>query len=232
MKHSKKQLAFRAKVDRLKRYTVADAVKILKEGHYAKFDESVEVSMRLGVDPKHADQMVRGTVALPHGTGKAVRVAVFAAGDKAAEATAAGADFVGAEDLAEKVKGGWTDFDVAVATPDMMRLLGQLGKVLGPRGLMPNPKTGTVTMDLNKTVKELKGGRIEFRVDRQANIAAAVGKVSFQETQIADNVRTFVDAVLRAKPASAKGAYLLSATLSSTMSPGIKLDQDEFETKK
>ncbi len=232
MKHSKKQLAFRAKVDRLKRYTIADAVKILKEGHYAKFDESVEVSMRLGVDPKHADQMVRGTVALPHGTGKAVRVAVFAAGDKAAEATAAGADFVGAEDLAEKVKGGWTDFDVAVATPDMMRLLGQLGKVLGPRGLMPNPKTGTVTMDLNKTVKELKGGRIEFRVDRQANIAAAVGKVSFQETQIADNVRTFVDAVLRAKPASAKGAYLLSATLSSTMSPGIKLDQDEFETKK
>jgi large subunit ribosomal protein L1 len=232
MKHSKKQLAFRAKVDRQKRYTVADAVKILKDGHYAKFDESVEVSMRLGVDPKHADQMVRGTVALPHGTGKAVRVAVFAAGDKAAEATAAGADFVGAEDLAEKVKGGWTDFDVAVATPDMMRLLGQLGKVLGPRGLMPNPKTGTVTMDLNKTVKELKGGRIEFRVDRQANIAAAVGKVSFQENQIADNVRTFVDAVLRAKPASAKGHYLLSATLSSTMSPGIKLDQDEFETKK
>ncbi len=232
MKHSKKQLAFRAKVDRQKRYGVAEAVKVLKEGHYAKFDESIEVSMRLGVDPKHADQMVRGTVALPHGTGKAVRVAVFAAGEKAAEATAAGADFVGAEDLAEKVKGGWTDFDVAVATPDMMRLLGQLGKVLGPRGLMPNPKTGTVTMDLSKTVKELKGGRIEFRVDRQANIAAAVGKISFDEDKIAENVKTFVDAVLRAKPASAKGAYMLSATLSSTMSPGLRLDQTEFETKK
>ena len=232
MKHSKKQLAFRAKVDRQKRYGVAEAVKVLKEGHYAKFDESIEVSMRLGVDPKHADQMVRGTVALPHGTGKAVRVAVFAAGEKAAEATAAGADFVGAEDLAEKVKGGWTDFDVAVATPDMMRLLGQLGKVLGARGLMPNPKTGTVMMDLSKPVKELKGGRIEFRVDRQANIAAAVGKISFDEDKIAENVKTFVDAVLRAKPASAKGAYMLSATLSSTMSPGLRLDQAEFETKK
>jgi large subunit ribosomal protein L1 len=232
MKHSKKQLAFRAQVDRQKRYALAEAVKVLKEGHYAKFDESVEVSMRLGVDPKHADQMVRGTVALPHGTGKAVRVAVFAAGDKAAEATAAGADFVGAEDLAEKVKGGWTDFDVAVATPDMMRLLGQLGKVLGPRGLMPNPKTGTVTMDVSKTVRELKGGRIEFRVDRQANIAAAVGKISFDEQKIAENVRVFVDAVLRAKPASAKGHYVLSATLSSTMSPGLRLDQTEFETKK
>lgn len=232
MKHSKKQLAFRAKVDRQKKYAVAEAVKVLKEGHYAKFDESIEVSMRLGVDPKHADQMVRGTVALPHGTGKAVRVAVFAAGDKAAEATAAGADFVGAEDLAEKVKGGWTDFDVAVATPDMMRLLGQLGKVLGPRGLMPNPKTGTVTMDVSKTVRELKGGRIEFRVDRQANIAAAVGKISFDEQKIAENIRVFVDAVLRAKPASAKGHYMLSATLSSTMSPGLRLDQTEFETKK
>jgi large subunit ribosomal protein L1 len=232
MKHSKKQLAFRSKVDRQKRYTVADAVKILKEGHYAKFDESVEVSMRLGVNPKHADQMVRGTVALPHGTGKSVRVAVFAAGEKAAEANQAGADFVGAEDLAEKVKGGWTDFDVAVATPDMMRLLGQLGKVLGPRGLMPNPKTGTVTMDISKTVRELKGGRIEFRVDRQSNIAAAVGKISFDEQKIAENVRVFVDAVVRAKPASAKGSYLLSTTLSSTMSPGLRLDHVEFETKK
>ncbi len=232
MKHSKKQETFRSKVDRQKRYTVADAVKVLKEGHYAKFDESVEVSMRLGVNPKHADQMVRGTVALPHGTGKSVRVAVFAAGEKAAEANAAGADFVGAEDLAEKVKGGWTDFDVAVATPDMMRLLGQLGKVLGPRGLMPNPKTGTVTMDISKTVRELKGGRIEFRVDRQSNIAAAVGKISFDEQKIVENVRVFVDAVVRAKPASAKGAYMLSTTLSSTMSPGLKLDHAEFEAKK
>lgn len=232
MKHSKQQLAFRAKVDRQKRYAVAEAVKILKEGHYAKFDESIEVSCRLGVNPKHADQMVRGTVALPHGTGKSIRVAVFASGEKAIEANQAGADFVGAEDLAEKVKGGWTDFDVAVATPDMMRLLGQLGKVLGPRGLMPNPKTGTVTMDISKAVRELKGGRIEFRVDRQANIAAAVGKISFDEAKIVDNVRVFVDAILRAKPASAKGSYLLSATLSSTMSPGFRLDQAEFETKK
>ena len=232
MKHSKQQLAFRAKVDRKKRYAVAEAVKILKEGHYAKFDESIEVSCRLGVNPKHADQMVRGTVALPHGTGKSIRVAVFASGEKAIEANQAGADFVGAEDLAEKVKGGWTDFDVAVATPDMMRLLGQLGKVLGPRGLMPNPKTGTVTMDISKAVRELKGGRIEFRVDRQANIAAAVGKISFDETKIVDNVRVFMDAILRAKPASAKGSYLLSATLSSTMSPGFRLDQAEFETKK
>jgi large subunit ribosomal protein L1 len=232
MKHSKQQLAFRAKVDRQKRYAVAEAVKILKEGHYAKFDESIEVSCRLGVNPKHADQMVRGTVALPHGTGKSIRVAVFASGEKAIEANQAGADFVGAEDLAEKVKGGWTDFDVAVATPDMMRLLGQLGKVLGPRGLMPNPKTGTVTMDISKAVRELKGGRIEFRVDRQANIAAAVGKISFDETKIVDNVKVFMDAILRAKPASAKGSYLLSATLSSTMSPGFRLDQAEFETKK
>lgn len=232
MKHSKKQSAFRGHVDRLKKYSVDDAVRILKENHYVKFDESVEVAMRLGVNPKHADQMVRGTVALPHGTGKSVRVAVFAAGEKAAEANQAGADFVGAEDLAEKVKGGWTDFDVAVATPDMMRLLGQLGKVLGPRGLMPNPKTGTVTMDISKTVRELKGGRIEFRVDRQSNIAAAVGKISFDEQKIAENVRVFVDAVVRAKPASAKGSYLLSTTLSSTMSPGLRLDHVEFETKK
>jgi large subunit ribosomal protein L1 len=176
--------------------------------------------------------MVRGTVALPHGTGKSVRVAVFAAGEKAAEANQAGADFVGAEDLAEKVKGGWTDFDVAVATPDMMRLLGQLGKVLGPRGLMPNPKTGTVTMDISKTVRELKGGRIEFRVDRQSNIAAAIGKISFDDQKIAENVRVFVDAIVRAKPASAKGPYLLSTTLSSTMSPGLRLDHAEFEAKK
>jgi len=232
MKHSKQQLAFRSKGDRQKRYSVDDAVKILKEGHYAKFDESVEVSCRLGVNPKHADQMVRGTVALPHGTGKSIRVAVFASGEKAIEANQAGADFVGAEDLAEKVQGGWTDFDVAVATPDMMRLLGKLGKVLGPRGLMPNPKTGTVTMDISKAVRELKGGRIEFRVDRQSNIAAAVGKISFDEAKIADNVRVFVDAIVRAKPASAKGPYLLSATLSSTMSPGFRLDQSQFESKK
>ncbi|MDZ4722291.1 MAG: 50S ribosomal protein L1 [candidate division Zixibacteria bacterium] len=227
MKQSKKQAAFQGKVDRQKKYSITEAVKILKEGHYAKFDESVEISLRLGVNPKHADQMVRGTVALPNGTGKSVRVAVFATADKAREATEAGADFVGAEDLGEKIKGGWTDFDVAVATPDMMRVVGQLGKVLGPRGLMPNPKTGTVTMDLSKTIKELKGGRIEFRVDKQANIAAAVGKLSFEETKIAENARAFIDAVVRAKPATAKGAYLLSVSITSTMGPGIRLDSSD-----
>lgn len=229
MKHSKKYAAFREKVDRRKRYTLDEAVKILKENKYAKFDESVEIAVRLGVDPKHADQMVRGTVALPNGTGKSVRVAVFAAGDKANEAREAGADFVGAEDLAEKVKGGWTDFDVAVATPDMMRLLGPLGKILGPRGLMPNPKTGTVTVDVARTVKELRGGRIEFRVDRQSNVAASVGKMSFDEKAIVENVQAFFDAIMRAKPAAAKGSYLLAASICSTMSPGIKLDHLELQ---
>ena len=232
MKHSKQYLAFREKIDRRKRYPLTEAVKILKENKFAKFDETVEVAVRLGVDPKHADQMVRGTVALPNGTGKTVRVAVFAQGDKANEAREAGADFVGAEDLAEKIKGGWTDFDVAVATPDMMRVLGQLGKILGPRGLMPNPKTGTVTMDITRTVKELRGGRIEFRIDRQSNIAVRVGKVSFEEPQIVENVHAFMDAIMRAKPASAKGTYVLSASICSTMSPGIKLDHSELSTVK
>lgn len=228
MKRSKKFLDYRSKIDRLKKYTLEEAVQILKENKYTKFDESVEVAVRLGVNPKHADQMVRGTVALPNGTGKKVRVAVFAQGDKAAEATEAGADFVGAEDLAEKIKGGWTDFDVAVATPDMMKVLGPLGKVLGPRGLMPNPKTGTVTMDIARTVKELRGGRIEFRVDKQANVAVAIGKLSFEANQIAENASTFIDAILRAKPAAAKGAYLLGASICSTMSPGIKLDHQQI----
>jgi large subunit ribosomal protein L1 len=228
MKHSKKYLAYRAKIDPFKKYTVDEAIKILKENKYVKFDESIEVAVRLGVNPKHADQMVRGTVALPNGTGKKVRVAVFAQGEKAQEATAAGADFVGAEDLAEKVKGGWTDFDVAVATPDMMRVLGQLGKVLGPRGLMPNPKTGTVTMDIERTVKELRGGRIEFRVDKQSNVAVSVGKLSFEEQQISENVVAFIDAILRAKPTSAKGTYLLGASICTTMSPGIALDHQNL----
>ena len=228
MKHSKSYNAYREKVDRTKRYSVEGAIGILKEGHYAKFDESIEIAVRLGVNPKHADQMVRGTVALPHGTGKSVRVAVFAQGEKVAEAKEAGADIVGAEDLTEKILGGWTDFDVAVATPDMMRFVGKLGKILGPRGLMPNPKTGTVTMDLGKAIKELKAGRIEFRVDRQANIAAAVGKLSFGENMIIENVHAFVDAILRAKPAAAKGAYFLGATICSSMSPGIKLDTQQL----
>jgi large subunit ribosomal protein L1 len=228
MKHSKPYNAYREKVERTRRYSIEEAIAILKEGHYVKFDESIEIAVRLGVNPKHADQMVRGTVALPHGTGKSVRVAVFAQGDKAAEATEAGADVVGAEDLTEKILGGWTDFDVAVATPDMMRFVGKLGKILGPRGLMPNPKTGTVTMDLAKGIKELKAGRIEFRVDRQANIAAAVGKLSFGENMIIENVHAFVDAILRAKPAAAKGAYFLGAAICSSMSPGIKLDTQQL----
>ena len=224
MKHSKRYNAYREKIDRTHRYTVDEAVKILKENPAAKFNESVEVAVRLGVNPKHADQMVRGTVSLPHGTGKSIRVVAFAQAEKAQEAKDAGADHVGADDLVEKIQGGWTDFDVAVATPDMMKHVGRLGKVLGPRGLMPNPKTGTVTMDIAKAIGELKAGRIEFRVDRQSNVAVPVGKISFEENQISDNVHTFVDAILRAKPAAAKGAYLLSASMCTSMSPGIKLD--------
>jgi len=228
MKHSKKYQEYRAKIDRLKKYRLDEAVQILKEGHFAKFDESIEVAVRLGVNPKHADQMVRGTVALPNGTGKVVRVAVFAQGDKATEATEAGADVVGSDELADKIKGGWTDFDVAVATPDMMKVVGPLGKVLGPRGLMPNPKTGTVTMDLARAIKELKGGRIEFRVDKQANVAASVGKLSFDGDKIQENVLAFMGAIMRAKPIAAKGAYLLGAAICSSMSPGIKLDHQEL----
>ncbi len=228
MKRSKRYTSFKEKIDPLKFYPVEDAVEILKTGPKAKFDESIEMSFRLGVDPKHADQLVRGTVALPHGTGKNVRIVVFAVGEKAMDAKAAGADVVGAEDLAEKIKGGWADFDVAVATPDMMKIVGQLGKVLGPKGLMPNPKAGTVTMDVSKAVKELKGGRIEFRVDKQSNLAASVGKLSFEKKNITENIRTFADAIVRAKPATAKGTYILSVTVSSTMGPGLKLDQDSL----
>ncbi|MBU8934750.1 MAG: 50S ribosomal protein L1 [candidate division Zixibacteria bacterium] len=228
MKHSKTFQEYRGKVDRSQKYLLSDAVNVLKEGSYVKFDESVEVAIRLGVNPKHADQMVRGTVALPHGTGKKIRVAVFAQGDKAAEATEAGADIVGAEDLAEKVKGGFLDFDVAVATPDMMRVLGPLGKLLGPRGLMPNPKTGTVTMDVTKAIGELKAGRIEFRVDKQANIAASVGKLSFDAEKISENVSAFIEAIVRAKPNASKGAYILCVALSASMSPGIKLDHAQL----
>jgi len=228
MKHSKKYSQAREKIDRNKRYTLSEAVQLIKDCHFVKFDESVEVAVRLGVNPKHADQMVRGTVALPHGTGSTVRVAVFAEGEKATEATDAGADIVGSDDLAEKIQGGFTDFDVTVATPDMMRVVGKLGKLLGPRGLMPNPKAGTVTMDVAKAVKEVKAGRIEFRVDKQANIASAVGKVSFDNEKLEENVKAFVDAILRLKPAAAKGAYFLGASICSSMSPGIKLDHQDL----
>lgn len=224
MKHSKRYSQNHEKVDRLKRYELSEAVDLMKGMSTVKFDESIEVAVRLGVNPKHADQMVRGTVALPNGTGKNIRVAVFATGDKATEAQEAGADHIGAEDLGEKISGGWTDFDVAVATPDMMRVVGKLGKILGPRGLMPNPKTGTVTMDLSRTIKELKGGRIEFRVDKQANIAVGVGKLSFEASKIVENIMVFVDAIVKAKPSSAKGTYVLGVSLSSSMGPGLKLD--------
>jgi len=228
MKKSKKQREMREKFDHNKRYSLDEAVKVVKELGYAKFDETVEVVARLGVDPKHADQMVRGTVALPHGTGKKVRVLVFAAGDKETEAKEAGADFVGSDDMVEKIQGGWLDFDVAVATPDMMKIIGRLGKVLGSRGLMPNPKAGTVTMDISRTVKELKAGRIEYRVDKQSNVAVPVGKLSFSEENLSENIRTFVDALVKAKPASAKGTYMQGIAISSTMGLGIKLDHQSL----
>jgi len=228
MKRSKKFQEFKKKVELSRKYPINEAINLLKEGSYVKFDESVEMAIRLGVNPKHADQMVRGTVALPNGTGKQVRVAVFAQGEKATEAKEAGADIIGAEDLAEKIKGGFLDFDVTVATPDMMRVLGPLGKLLGPRGLMPNPKTGTVTMDVAKAIGELKAGRIEFRVDKQANVAASIGKLSFDSEKIKENVYSFMDAIIRAKPTTIKGAYVLGVALSASMSPGIKLDHAQL----
>jgi large subunit ribosomal protein L1 len=212
-----------AKVDRSREYPVAEAAQLVKDASFAKFNETVDVVVRLGVDPRHADQVVRGTVALPHGTGKSVRVLVVTQGDKAKDAEAAGADFVGMEYI-QKMKDGWLEFDVMVATPDVMGQLGQLGRILGPRGLMPNPKAGTVTMDVAKAVKEIKAGKIEYRVDKTGNVHAPVGKVKFSADQIAANVTAFLEAIARAKPASAKGTYLQGATVSSTMGPGIKLD--------
>lgn len=212
-----------ATVDRARAYGLLDAVGLLKQAAFAKFDETVDVAVRLGVDPRHADQIVRGTVVLPHGTGKSVRVLVLAQGDRAKEAEAAGADFVGPE-YVQRLKDGWLECDVIVATPDMMGQLGALGRILGPRGLMPNPKAGTVTMDVTKAVKEIKAGKIEFRVDKTGNVHAPVGKVSFSESQLAENVNAFMETIARARPSAAKGTYIRSATLSSTMGPGIKLD--------
>jgi large subunit ribosomal protein L1 len=212
-----------AKVDRSREYAIPDAVALVKGAAFAKFDETVDVAVNLGVDPRHADQVVRGTVALPHGTGKSVRVLVITQGDRVREAEAAGADFVGMEFI-QKIKDGWLDTDVIVATPDVMGQLGALGRVLGPRGLMPNPKAGTVTMDVGKAVREIKAGKIEFRVDKTGNVHAPVGKVSFQPEQLAANVQAFMDTIVRAKPAAAKGTYIRSATLSSTMGPGVRLD--------
>ena len=205
-------------------YDLDAAIKTIKENATAKFDETVEISLRLGVDPRHADQMVRGVVALPHGTGKEVRVAVFAKGDKVAEAEAAGADIVGAEDLMESIQKGQIDFDRCIATPDMMAVVGRLGKILGPRGLMPNPKLGTVTFDVAQAVQAAKAGQVEFRVEKAGIVHGGVGKVSFTDDALADNVRTFVDAIVKAKPSGAKGTYLKGASLSSTMGPGLKFN--------
>lgn len=212
-------------IDREKDYTLADAVKIIKEtAAKTKFDETVEVAINLGVDPRHADQMVRGTVSLPHGTGKSVKVAVFAKDDKAKEAEEAGADLVGAEELAQKIQGGEIDFERCIATPDMMAVVGRLGKVLGPKGLMPNPKLGTVTPDVASAVKAAKAGQIEFRVEKQGIIHAGVGKASFSKEALAENISTFVSAIAKAKPSGAKGTYMKKVSLSSTMGPGLKLD--------
>jgi large subunit ribosomal protein L1 len=219
----KKYTAALAKVDRSKRYSVADACALVKQTATKKFDETVDVAIKLGVDPKHADQMVRA-VMLPHGLGKTVRVAVFAKGDKAKEAEAAGADIVGAEDLATKVQGGFLDFDQTIATPDMMGLVGRLGKVLGPRGLMPNPKLGTVTTDVAKAVRETKAGKVEYRVEKAGIIHAPIGKASFAPEKIQDNLNVVLESVMKAKPAGAKGTYLQTVSVSTTMGPGIKID--------
>jgi large subunit ribosomal protein L1 len=219
----KKYRAAAAKIEAGRHYPVEQAVTLVKQTSYVKFDSTVDVAVRLGVDPRHADQVVRGTVVLPHGTGKTVRVLVIAQGDRAKDAEAAGADFVGTEYL-QKLKDGWLECDVIVATPDVMGQLGALGRILGPRGLMPNPKAGTVTMDVAKAVKEIKAGKIEFRVDKTGNLHAPIGKVSFSEAQLAANLTAFMDTVMKARPSAAKGTYIRSATVSSTMGPGIKLD--------
>ncbi len=219
----KKYRAAAAKIDRTRAYPVPEAVALVKETAFAKFDETVDLAVSLGVDPRHADQIVRGTVVLPHGTGKSVRVLVITQGDRVREAEAAGADYAGLEYI-QKIKDGWLDVDVIVATPDVMGQLGQLGRILGPRGLMPNPKAGTVTTDVARAVREIKAGKIEFRVDKTGNVHAAVGKTSFPAEHLADNVRAFMETIVRARPAAAKGTYIKSATLSSTMGPGVKLD--------
>jgi len=225
--HGKRFRAAAATLEARRPYAAREALERVQTTATAKFDESVDVAVRLGVDPKHADQIVRGTVSLPHGTGKTIRVLVIAAGEKAQEATAAGADFVGVE-YVQKIKEGWLDTDVIVATPDVMGQLGPLGKILGPRGLMPNPKAGTVTMDVGRAVKELKAGKIEFRVDKAGIVHAAIGKRSFAVDSLADNLQAFMDAVLRAKPAAAKGTYVRSVTVSSTMGPGVRVDTQGY----
>ncbi len=225
---NKKKKEAREKIDRLKKYGIEEGLETLLSAAYAKFEESVDVAVRLGVDPRHADQMVRGTCVLPHGTGKTVRVLVFAKGEKEKEALDAGADYVGAEDLAKKIQEGWLDFDKAVATPDMMGVVGKLGKILGPRGMMPNPKVGTVTFDVGKAVDELKGGKVEFKVEKAGIVHASVGRVSFGPEKLADNLKTLMETIIRMKPSAAKGVYIRGISVSTTMGPGVKLDPQEI----
>jgi large subunit ribosomal protein L1 len=226
-KKGKKYAAAAAAIDREKRYGFKEAIALAKKSSTTKFDESIDLSINLGVDPRHADQMVRGAIVLPHGIGKSVRVLVFAEGDKAKEAEAAGADFVGSKDLVEKIKGGWLDFDKTVATPDQMRYVGPIGRVLGPRGLMPNPKVGTVTMDVTKAVSDLKAGRVEFRVDKAGIIHVPVGRRSFDEKKLEENFQALIGLIQRLRPASTKGRYLESITISATMGPGVKMDVND-----
>ena len=221
-----------ALVDRNTQYGLDEAVSLLKQTATAKFDETIELAFNLNVDPKYADQQIRGAIVLPHGTGKSKRVLVFAKGAKVQEAEAAGADFVGSEELVAKIQGGWLDFDVVVATPDMMSVVGRLGKVLGPKGLMPNPKVGTVTMDDTKAVQEVKAGKVEYRTDKAGNIQLSVGKASFSEDQLRDNIRTIFDRIAKARPASVKGQYMKSVTLSATMGPGVALDPTKVDAPK
>ncbi len=228
-RRGKKYLEVKKKVDRTRRYPLREAVELLKELSYAKFDETVELAVRLGVDPRKPEEMVRGSVVLPHGTGKEVKVLVFAKGEKEKEAREAGADYVGGEELAEKIeKEGWLDFDKVVATPDMMKVVSRLGKILGPRGLMPSAKTGTVTFDVGKVVKELKAGRIEYKVDKYGNVHVPVGKLSFGSDKIYENVVTVLDSIMRAKPPTSKGTYIKTLTLSTTMSPGVKVSPESL----
>jgi large subunit ribosomal protein L1 len=228
MKRSKRYTALRGQFEQQREHRLVDAVELVKKSATAKFNESVDIAVKLGIDPKKQDQMIRGTVGLPHGTGKEVRVLVFCKGEKEEEARAAGADFVGFDDLVEKVQGGWADFDVAIATPDTMSAVGRLGKILAPKGKMPSPKTKTVTFDVTEAVKALKAGRINYRTDKTGNVHALVGKVSFDPAQLVDNIRAFMAELVRVKPASAKGQYIRTVGISSTMGPGVKVDVREL----
>ncbi|MFQ5456993.1 MAG: 50S ribosomal protein L1 [Myxococcota bacterium] len=228
-RHGKKYSEARKKIDRDKQYPLSEALDLLGEVHFAKFDENVDVAVRLGVDPKHADQMVRGAIVLPHGTGSAVRVLVFAKGEKEKDAAAAGADYVGSDEYIKKIQEGWLDFDKVIATPDLMGQVGKLGKVLGPRGLMPNPKVGTVTFDVGRAVEEQKAGKIEFKVNKDGIIHAPAGKVSFSKDQLRENLLAILDVIIKAKPASSKGNYMKGVSISSTMGPGIRLNAAEIQ---